>query len=182
MRKSINESYVNTSHQQGGSHTSGGERSGQVHTGRSHAMTPTIDSGRDDGRRRHHEHENDFEHEHKRVRWNDYDYPYTGIRYYPYYEQPISSPFWTTIQNVIINYPIYPSEIDKENMKRFISTLPIITPCYTDSCKAFIKDYVNFINIDDIVLNRQSIGNFLEKFRIELNNRFPGELNYYKIY
>jgi len=156
-------------HSGGGNETHRPEKSGSVHTGKSHSF---------DTRSNSRIHDND--------RWNKdegwnrkthfLDYPYRPhfleYIYRPYY----ISPFWQMIYNTVSNYPLIPSEYDKENMKMFISTLPTITPCSSDSCKAYIKDYVNFLNIDDITRSRKTIYNFFYKFRIDLFNLFGNEI------
>ena len=75
-----------------------------------------------------------------------------------------------------MNYPMIPSEYDKEKMKMFISTLPLITPCYTDSCKAYVKNYVNFLNIDDVTQSRDTIYDFFYRFRTDLLGLFGKEI------
>lgn len=158
---------------------------GSVHTGKSHAMTP------DNLPQHHHDDDHNDRHHNHRDKWYYDDYPYYssqfngfGSRYYPYLYNNKVNDFWNMIQNVIINYPVKPSEIDKETVKRFISTLPIIVPCFTDGCRAFVKDYVNFLNIDDVTYSRQSLGNFFEKFKNDIIYRFPEEtsFDYYRIY
>jgi len=91
----------------------------------------------------------------------------------PYY----ISTFWQMLYNdIIMTYPMIPTDDEKERMKLFISKLTLIIPCYSNSCKVYIKKYINFLKIDDITRDRNTLYDFFYKFRTDLLELFGKEI------
>ena len=157
------------------------EKSGSVRTGKSHAFDNNRGGSgggggggggkHDDGDR----HDDDDRRRHDD--WYRRRYYYDRPEFLQYVHRPYYiSTFWQMIFNVVMNYPTIPSEYEKEKMKMFISTLPMITPCYSDACKAYVKNYVNFINIDDVTRDHNSIYDFFYTFRTHMIELFGKEI------
>jgi mitochondrial FAD-linked sulfhydryl oxidase len=75
---------------------------------------------------------------------------------------------WFFIHSVALNYPILPTEKDKENYKTFFSILQYILPCPV--CANNYKKYLLEVPItDDVLLNKRNLFLWTVKIHNKVN-------------
>jgi len=86
--------------------------------------------------------------------------------------------FYAIIQDISLNYPAYPTTYDRENMERFLLSLPSIIPCRSSLCKAYVSNHIerNRENFDALTANRNYLQEFLRDFYMDLKQKFGHEL------
>ena len=79
--------------------------------------------------------------------------------------------FWFTIHNSSIHYPIQANSYYRENMKRFILSIPSLIPC--DKCKLHASSYIqsHLYRLDMIVSGRIKLFKFFVDFHNDVNIR-----------
>ena len=97
---------------------------------------------------------------------------------YTYSYRSWMSRFHSTIQDISMNYPMYPTTLDIERMQNFILALPDIVPCHTSLCKSYIVNFVdrNKDNLNAITGNRNYLHEFLRDFFVDIKQKFGQEL------
>ena len=118
------------------------------------------------------------EDDHRHYRdYRDYVLPYYAP-VYTYSYQSWMSRFQATIQDISINYPMYPTTMDIEKIQNFILSLPDIIPCQSSLCKAYVTNHIerNRDNMDAITGNRNYLQEFLRDFYMDLKQKFGHEL------
>lgn len=97
---------------------------------------------------------------------------------YTYSYQSWMIRFHATIQDISLNYPMYPTMMDIEKMQNFILSLPNIIPCSSSLCKAYVANHIerNRDNLDAITGNRKYLHEFLRDFYMDLKQKFGHEL------
>jgi hypothetical protein len=97
---------------------------------------------------------------------------------YTYSYESWMSRFQSTIQDVNINYPMYPTTMDMERMQNFILSLPDLIPCHSSLCKAYVTNHIerNRDNLDALTSNRNYLHEFLRDFYMDLKQKFGHEL------
>jgi len=110
--------------------------------------------------------------------YDDY-YSNYNRNYYPkILNYTVYSPFVTTINNIIYNYPVYPTLDDIQRMKIFILSLPSFVPCQTVLCKNYIQNYVNsnVNNLNSITSSKPMLNDFFNDFTRDITNKFNTEI------
>jgi len=95
-------------------------------------------------------------------------------------------PFWFTLHNGAVKYPIKASPIFADRMKGFILGLPVMIPC--DKCQDHATAHIeaNWSRLDDVVSGRDKLFKFFVDFHNKVNKRYnKPEISYesaYKLY
>jgi len=79
--------------------------------------------------------------------------------------------FWFTIHNSSVHYPIKANYQYRENMKRFILSIPYLIPC--EKCKLHASSYIkiHMHRLDTIVTGRIKLFKFFVDFHNDVNVR-----------
>ena len=80
-------------------------------------------------------------------------------------------PFWFTLHNGSIKYPIRANDYYKEHMKYFIMGIPVMIPC--DKCKCHAMNYITSRKdeINEAVTGRVKLFKFFVDFHNDVNRR-----------
>lgn len=77
--------------------------------------------------------------------------------------------YWTTLHFISSTYDTNPNASIKENMKRFIQSIPTLLPC--QECRDHAFTFLRSANIEHAVSNRQSLFVFFFNFHNTVNQR-----------
>ena len=79
------------------------------------------------------------------------------------------------IYNIGNEYPVFPTDEQKDKMKKTIQDLPNKIKCSSIVCKADVSKYITTSNINDIVSEQAKLQNFMNDL-ILLLNKYIDEL------
>lgn len=81
-------------------------------------------------------------------------------------------PFWFTLHNSAVHYPIQASPIVKERMKHRIFAIPYEIPC--SNCRPHAIDFIekNRPQLENIVSGRHNLFQFYVDFHNKVNERY----------
>lgn len=76
---------------------------------------------------------------------------------------------WFCLHNTAVHYPDHPTFEQKNQMKMFVKSFPVMLTCKT--CFDYTQNIMNNINIDQVVENRYTLFTFFFKLHNQVNKK-----------